>query len=161
MMTNHSSHRVPYDYRYDDEDPPQNTDVFSANSTFTGTQNPDFVGPVTQTTEIFTTQNTSNVVNFELDGVVPYFSDNGPTATYPDSYYFFTYDFSGLPGGCLPVGASFYLEDFDKNSVVTNMRATGLDGNYLTTDWFDPNPLYTMYVFGSYCIVCCSVSPDT
>ncbi len=107
---------------------------------FTGTTNPAFEGsvsikgvfsgPVGATGGFDHTQSSGKAL-------LPFFAATGsPNAG--NASWQITYDFSGLQGGVLPAGGSFYLRDFDGGSVISNMTATNGAGSLSTPFFGDP-----------------------
>jgi hypothetical protein len=116
-----------------------NVDTVTVNSAFTGSDNPAYLGNVVQTLKLESTGGLTGELPISKRGVSPYFDD---TVSLNTGKWLLSYDFSGLPGGCMPAGASFYLEDFDGGSLLENIRATDVNGNTITNQWVSTDVIY-------------------
>jgi hypothetical protein len=107
---------------------------------FTGTTNPAFGGSVSIKGVFIGPVGATGGFNHEFSSgkaLLPSFATTGsPNAG--NASWQITYDFSGLQGGVLPAGGSFYLRDFDGNSLISNMTATNGAGSLSTPFFGDP-----------------------
>lgn len=103
---------------------------------FTGSSNPAYAGSV-GVSAVFNGPQGSSGGLVGGTNLLPFLTGTGLNAG--NASWQITYDFSGLTGGVLPAGGSFYLRDFDGGSIISNMTARDASGGLLSTAFFgDP-----------------------